>query len=84
MGPEIAVVAVLGALWAAGGLFLRAAPSRDAAPSAGGFPAVTVIIPARNEEDNLPRLLDSLAGQGVPGVEVIVVDDGSTDGTAAA
>ncbi|NLV39717.1 MAG: glycosyltransferase [Candidatus Hydrogenedentes bacterium] len=84
MGPEIAVVAVLAALWAAGGLFLRASPPRDVSPSAGGFPAVSVIIPARNEEDNLPRLLDSLAGQGDSGVEVIVVDDASTDGTAAA
>lgn len=43
----------------------------------------SVIIPARNEERNLPRLLNSLGTSGsVPG-EVIVVDDASEDATAA-
>lgn len=43
---------------------------------------VSVIIPARNEEKNLPALLSSLM-QSEPGpAEVIVVDDGSTDDTA--
>ena len=43
---------------------------------------VSVIIPARNEEHNLPRLLDSLAAQPVRPLEIIVVDDSSTDRTA--
>jgi 4,4'-diaponeurosporenoate glycosyltransferase len=42
----------------------------------------SVIIPARNEERNLPRLLQSIAGSGDP-AEVVVVDDASTDGTSA-
>ena len=42
---------------------------------------VSVIIPARNEEDRLPRLLTSLTLEAP--AEVIVVDDGSTDATAA-
>lgn len=46
------------------------------------FPAISVIIPARNEEQNLARLLRSLEGQGRPPLEVIVVDDHSEDGTA--
>jgi 4,4'-diaponeurosporenoate glycosyltransferase len=37
----------------------------------------TVIVPARDEAENLRRLLPTLAG-----ASVIVVDDGSTDGTA--
>jgi glycosyltransferase involved in cell wall biosynthesis len=41
-----------------------------------------VFIPAWNEEQNLPAVLDELK-EGMPGVDVLVVDDGSTDGTAA-
>jgi len=55
------------------------APSGRSDPS-----AVSVIIPARNEEVSLPNLLGSLAAQTVRPCEVIVVDDGSTDGTPAA
>ncbi len=46
-------------------------------------PAVSVIIPARDEEASLPALLDSLRPQLRPGDEVIVVDDHSEDDTAA-
>lgn len=42
-----------------------------------------VITPARNEEDNLPRLAGALAGQTLLPAAWIVVDDGSTDGTPA-
>ena len=44
---------------------------------------VSIIIPARNEEDTLVRLLRSLEGQTVRPGEVIVVNDHSDDGTAA-
>jgi len=40
-----------------------------------------VFVPAWNEEQNLPGVLDELAG-GLAGADVLVVDDGSTDGTA--
>ncbi|MBM3858221.1 MAG: glycosyltransferase family 2 protein [Verrucomicrobia bacterium] len=43
----------------------------------------TIIIPARNEEQNLPVLLRSINAQSDKPAEVIVVDDGSTDRTAA-
>ena len=47
---------------------------------------ISVIIPARNEEDNIVKLLSSLEKQTYPShlFEVIVVDDHSTDNTAAA
>jgi len=44
-------------------------------------PLVSVIVPARNEEVNLPPLLDSLAETEYPHFEVLVVDDGSEDRT---
>ena len=43
--------------------------------------SVSVIIPARDEEHNLPRLLESLINQGPEVYEVIVLDDNSTDRT---
>ncbi len=52
-------------------------------PDAALRPAVTVIVPARNEEACLGACLESLAGQTGISFEVIVVDDGSTDRTRA-
>lgn len=44
--------------------------------------SVSVIIPARNEEANIGRCLQSLQAQTLLPTEIIVVDDGSTDNTA--
>ncbi|MEC5127908.1 glycosyltransferase family 2 protein [Verrucomicrobiales bacterium BCK34] len=44
---------------------------------------ISIIIPARNEEENLSRLLPSLQCQDFAPFEVIVVNDQSEDGTAA-
>lgn len=44
-------------------------------------PLVSVIIPARNEENNLKKILTSLKNCTYPNLEVIVVDDNSTDRT---
>ncbi len=52
-------------------------------PGRTAWPGISLIIPARNEEANLPSLLDSLIAQDYPLYEVIVVDDSSSDGTAA-
>lgn len=41
-----------------------------------------IIIPAHNEEDNLPFTLDSLQQQSSKDFKVVVVNDGSTDGTS--
>jgi chlorobactene glucosyltransferase len=45
------------------------------------LPLVSVIIPARNEQDNIQRCLLSLLAQNYPSFEVIVVNDSSTDYT---
>lgn len=42
---------------------------------------LSVLVPARNEISNLPRLLTCLAGQARPAERIIVADDGSEDGT---
>ena len=70
------------ALWSAGFLLLGRLQRGDKAGTPGLVPTVSVVIPARNEEHNLPTLLRSLASQPVKSHQIIVVDDGSTDRTA--
>jgi glycosyltransferase involved in cell wall biosynthesis len=47
-------------------------------------PSVSVIVPAFNEVDNISPLLTELAAKLPADYEVVIVDDGSTDGTFAA
>lgn len=46
-------------------------------------PLVSVIVPARNEERNIATCIRSILGNTYPAFEVIVVNDHSTDDTAA-
>ncbi|WP_405663177.1 CDP-glycerol glycerophosphotransferase family protein [Streptomyces sp. NBC_01166] len=45
-------------------------------------PRLTVVVPLFNVEEYLGACLDSLAGQTMADLEVVMVDDGSTDGSA--
>jgi len=45
------------------------------------WPRVSVIVPARDEERNIRGCVESLLAQEYPNMEVIVVDDASTDAT---
>ncbi len=51
-----------------------------AADSTG--PTVTVVIAAYNAEKFIQETLESVAAQSLDNIEIVVVDDGSTDGTA--
>ena len=45
-------------------------------------PVVTVIVPARNEARNIAQCVTSILSTSYPRLELVVVDDSSTDGTA--
>jgi hopene-associated glycosyltransferase HpnB len=69
-------------LLARGG-FWRAAERDGAAPSPLAWPAVTAVIPARDEAETIGDVVGSLLRQVYPGrFTVVVVDDQSSDGTA--
>lgn len=46
-------------------------------------PMISVILPVYNGEDFLERCMDSILSQTEPNLELIVVDDGSTDASGA-
>lgn len=47
------------------------------------LPMVSILVPARNEEKNIGRCIQSLLAQDYPSFEVLVLDDQSNDGTLA-
>ena len=52
-----------------------------AAPT--GAPTVSIVIPAYNADRYLAEAIESVLAQVYPDLELIVIDDGSTDGTAS-
>jgi glycosyltransferase involved in cell wall biosynthesis len=54
-----------------------------APPASAGLPSVTILIAVYNEEKHIAKCLTSLLGQSYRAVEIVVIDDGSTDGTSA-
>jgi chlorobactene glucosyltransferase len=54
-----------------------------AVTGSAALPSLSIIVPARDEERSIEPCLRSLLAQSGVDAEVIVVDDGSTDGTPA-
>lgn len=79
-----ALLVVTLALWLAGWIALGRIRCCGSGESNQSIRAgqLSIIIPARNEEQNLPMLLRSLNAQSIRPREIIVVDDASTDRTA--
>jgi glycosyltransferase involved in cell wall biosynthesis len=46
-----------------------------------GYPKVSVILPARNEEKYIAKCLDSLINQSYPDFEIVAINDSSSDRT---
>jgi cellulose synthase/poly-beta-1,6-N-acetylglucosamine synthase-like glycosyltransferase/peptidoglycan/xylan/chitin deacetylase (PgdA/CDA1 family) len=63
--------------------YRHARQRRSRSIDAGFAPPVSVVVPAWNESAGIERSVRSLAASDYPDFEVIVVDDGSDDDTAA-
>jgi biofilm PGA synthesis N-glycosyltransferase PgaC len=76
---------VTASLWIAGGVLFRVLDEQDdeVIPE-DGWPGVTVLIPAYNEERVIATCVQAALVADYPDLEVLVLDDGSTDGTATA
>ncbi len=46
--------------------------------SKGSYPLVSVVIPVHNERKHLPKCLETLYAQSYPNLEIIIIDDNST------
>ncbi len=55
----------------------------DSYPALSSWPSVALLVPARNEEQTIRHCVESLLAQDYPDYGVWVLDDGSTDDTAA-
>jgi len=75
-------VLIHGALGVFGTLVFWRAVRLPTAPQGKQGEKLSVIIPARNEENNIGHLLSSLREGSVLPEQVLVADDGSSDGTA--
>ena len=45
-------------------------------------PKISILVPARNEEKNIPRLIEGIRAQNYKKIELLIYDDLSTDNTA--
>jgi biofilm PGA synthesis N-glycosyltransferase PgaC len=76
---------VTASFWIAGGLLFRLLDeANDADEPPGGWPAVSVLIPAYNEEAVIASCVEAARNVDYRELEILVLDDGSSDETVAA
>jgi poly-beta-1,6-N-acetyl-D-glucosamine synthase len=70
--------------WVAGGLIFRLREEEREPTVAGSWPGVTVLVPAYNEASVIAANVRAARAVDYPELEILVLDDGSTDDTAEA
>jgi hopene-associated glycosyltransferase HpnB len=74
----------IGLLGFRNGFWLARETDEGMMPSPAVWPAVIAVVPARDEAEVIGRAVASLIAQDYPGdFDIVLVDDGSSDGTAA-
>lgn len=76
-------------LWCIGGIYYWLCRERRwrwgaeaPVPKLKGDPLVSILIPCFNEEKNIDETIEAAMSQNYPNIEVIAINDGSTDNTA--
>lgn len=70
--------------WVTGSLlFFFRWEGKNTPPELTHFPQVAILIPCHNEETSIRDVIHQIAANHYPSIEIIAIDDGSTDGTAA-
>ncbi len=78
---QASLLAFLAVLLAVAASNWRAWRRMERYPRPERWPSVSVLIPARNERENIGPCVESLLAQRYPDFQVLVLDDESTDGT---
>lgn len=74
---------IMSMFWIIGGIFfyLRREYHQPKCPQLDAFPLVSILIPARNEEQDIEDTVQAIFTTEYPNIEVIVINDASTDNT---
>jgi poly-beta-1,6-N-acetyl-D-glucosamine synthase len=72
-------------IWVSGGLLFRLLEEERRPTEPGdGWPGVTMLVPAYNEEGVIAANVRAARAVDYPELEILILDDGSTDGTVSA
>jgi biofilm PGA synthesis N-glycosyltransferase PgaC len=71
--------------WIVGSLifYFRREWRRRTPPQLASYPAVTVLIPCHDEETSIEQVVRMVAASDYPNLDILVIDDASTDGSRA-